>query len=408
MKIIFISEVSSIHAARWINQFKDLDWDIHIFQGIARNNGVCPEFKVGSLYIPFEAPSPNGLVTNLTLPKRFPLQGKLFRVIKRKSYGYQQKLEFDLAESLAELIKKVKPDFLHSLGLNINWQNMMLSVYHARGLLGGLEIPWIYSSWGADLMHYAKLSSAHGDEVMAILQLCDYYISECKRDADLARKNGFRGELLGFLPAFGGVTWKPEEFCAKGAPSSRRTILLKGRDISGGDPQGRAMSVMKAFSLCEDALKGYRIVICHAAPNVINEAAVLRSTTNLDISIIPHLNYESWLRIMGAARILVAATVTDGLPSTLVEAMSLGALPVHSGLSSIQEWIEDSKNGLLIPPENPEAIAEALRRALVDDGLVDRAAIINQAIVEEKLSDRVVKSKAIEMYKHVVEKGRTI
>jgi glycosyltransferase involved in cell wall biosynthesis len=416
MKILYVSELASIHTARWINQFHDQNWDIHIFQGLARNIGVCSEFKVGKFYIPTISPIPHNLPSQITisrnLPSRFASRViRKFKLINRfpkVNLLKQLSGEFALAYSLANVIKTVKPDLIHSLGLNINWENMMLCVSRAYKILGGIDIPWVYSSWGADLMHFPNISPANRDGVQEVLSLCDYHIAECERDARLAREFGFKGELLGYLPAFGGVNWDSSKYKISPKPSDRRTILIKGRDITGGDPQGRALSIMSALALCADALSNYHIVICHAAPSVAHEAAILSATTGLNIQIIPHLDYHSWLRIMGGARLLIAATVTDGLPGTLVEAMAMGTFPIHSGIDSIHEWIKDGENGLLIPPEDPIKIADAIRIALSDDALVDRAAEINERIVAERLSESYVKPKAISLYKYVIEKGRNI
>ncbi|MBN8654298.1 MAG: glycosyltransferase family 4 protein [Anaerolineae bacterium] len=414
MKILFITELASIHAARWINQFQDQNWDIHVFQGLPRSIGVCPEFRVGKFYIPSISPIPNNLPYQLTITNNFLTQiaGRIIRKFNLRGRFPNNNLlkklsgEFALAYSLADVIQTIKPDIIHSLGLNINWENMMISVSRARQILGGFNVPWVYSSWGADLMHFPNISTLHRKGVEEVLSLCDYHISECERDANLAREFGFDGEMLGFLPAFGGVTWDAAQYKIHAHPSQRRTILIKGRDITGGDPQGRALSIMSALALCKEDLLNYRIVICHAAPSVSYEAAILGAVSGLDIQIIPHLDYHSWLRIMGGSRLLIAATVTDGLPGTLVEAMSLGALPVHSGVDSVQEWIQDGVNGLLIPPEDPDKIAQAIRRAVKDDDLVDKAAEINEKIVNEKLSDTYVKPKAVEMYRHAVRRGK--
>jgi len=62
------------------------------------------------------------------------------------------------------------------------------------------------------------------------------------------------------------------------------------------------------------------------------------------------------VEIAGIRRILIAVTASDGLPSTLIEAMSLGVFPIHSGLETVREWINDGYNGLLVPPEDVQAV----------------------------------------------------
>jgi len=59
----------------------------------------------------------------------------------------------------------------------------------------------------------------------------------------------------------------------------------------------------------------------------------------------------------------------DGIPNVLAEAMAMGLPVVSTPISGIPELIEDGKQGLLVPPRDPAALAAALRRLLSDDVL---------------------------------------
>ena len=52
----------------------------------------------------------------------------------------------------------------------------------------------------------------------------------------------------------------------------------------------------------------------------------------------------------------------DGIPNVLVEAMAAGAPVVATNVSGIPELVEHEVNGLLVEPEDPEALADALMR----------------------------------------------
>ena len=65
------------------------------------------------------------------------------------------------------------------------------------------------------------------------------------------------------------------------------------------------------------------------------------------------------------------------------------------------EWLCQGKSGLLVPAEDPAAVAAALRLALADDELVDRAAETNARLAYERLDVSVIKPQVIEMYKRV-------
>jgi glycosyltransferase involved in cell wall biosynthesis len=59
----------------------------------------------------------------------------------------------------------------------------------------------------------------------------------------------------------------------------------------------------------------------------------------------------------------------DGLPNVLVEAASQGLPCISTTVSGITEFLVDGENGLLVEPENPAALAQALARAIGDPGL---------------------------------------
>ncbi len=54
----------------------------------------------------------------------------------------------------------------------------------------------------------------------------------------------------------------------------------------------------------------------------------------------------------------------DGLPTVLLEAMATGLPVVSTALTGIPEIIDHGRNGLLVPPGDPEALAHALARLL--------------------------------------------
>ena len=132
---------------------------------------------------------------------------------------------------------------------------------------------------------------------------------------------------------------------------------------------------MRALVRCRKELDGYTVAICQAQNAVKTCAARLVQTYGLNIEVLPRVEYSTILKHMASSRIFMALTVNDGLPSMLCEAMGLGAFPVHSRIESVEEWVTDGDNGLLVPAEDPQATAQALRRALLDDALVGQAMI---------------------------------
>lgn len=79
----------------------------------------------------------------------------------------------------------------------------------------------------------------------------------------------------------------------------------------------------------------------------------------------------------------------DGIPVVLMEAMA-AAVPVISGrLPAIEELVEHESTGLMVPPGDAQALAEALARILTDDALRARLAAAGRQRVIDEFSEYV-------------------
>ena len=76
--------------------------------------------------------------------------------------------------------------------------------------------------------------------------------------------------------------------------------------------------------------------------------------------------------VWAAVDLHVHATVYDSSPIAIHETMALGLPAVASATGDIPDLIEDGRTGLLVPPGDAEALADAVIRVLTEDGLAAR------------------------------------
>lgn len=391
MRILFVAMGDSVHTARWMGQLRGRGLDIHFFPATAAI--IHPDLKEVTVHSLFRQRS-GDLDASV---KQTGLAWPLSRGRARAQRMAERLLSVaSSAVRLARLIQELKPDIVHSLEM----QHAGYLTLESKKLLQAVPFPpWIYSSWGSDLYYFGRRPE-HRARIKAVLRSCDYYIADCQRDVGLAREFGFEGEVLGVFPGVGGFDLDHMKQLRQTPPvSARRVIVLKG--YHDDNWAGRALVALKALEKCRETLAGYQVLIYSASPQVRHAADDLSRGMGLQFTILPPSPHDEILRWMGRARIAIGVSVTDGTPNSMLEAMLMGAFPIQSDTVSTAEWITSGDNGFLVPPEDPEAIAVAIRRALSDNTLVDRAAEINERITMERIDRSVIQPQVIAMYEKV-------
>jgi glycosyltransferase involved in cell wall biosynthesis len=82
-----------------------------------------------------------------------------------------------------------------------------------------------------------------------------------------------------------------------------------------------------------------------------------------------HQAAERVMELMGGAAATVVPSLIDNCPMVVIESLALGTPVIASAVGGITEMITDGRDGLLLPPQDPGALAGALTRLLGDPAL---------------------------------------
>lgn len=379
MKILLVS-IPNHHFFQWANQLKDSGYEVHWFD-ITDGAGFVNKISWIKQY--------NGWKLKWNFPLRYTLKRLhpwLYNVIERYNTNKVDAV-FD------QVIEKFKPDVVHSFELKLSGLPI-LSTMEKHSV-----IPLIYSSWGSDMFYFEHLGVSK-DEVERFLRRANYMISDCSRDYDLAKRNGFNANFLGVYPGNGGIAFPKNKIRSI---EQRKTITIKGYE----DGVGQAIVVLKALEELPKSFFENKNVVVYSADQSVED--YIKSSTllsSLDIEIFLRSGFvanENLLKIMGRSSIHIASSVSDGMPNALLEAMGMGAFPIQSNPGKVtEEVITHGVNGYLIEsPVDVQEIARLIKEASEAKELRREAQRYNESFIHKRCDRDKLKDKIIRIYSNV-------
>src|SRR5882672_2139034 len=129
-----------------------------------------------------------------------------------------------------------------------------------------------------------------------------------------------------------------------------------------------------------------------------------------------HLEKHVWLPgfrtdVLGCISgfdLFVMSSVTEGLGTSLLDAMAASRPIVATTAGGIPEIVEEGVNGLLVPPRDHHALAQGIVRALSDEALRRRMGEAGFARVNERFTVERMVEKTADVYRRVNSQRSTL
>jgi glycosyltransferase involved in cell wall biosynthesis len=306
LRLCLLAPANSTHTQKWIDYLKGKGYEIHLFSfQFAEIEGVHIHYLAA------------------------PLKTFYFLHIPK----------------IKLLVEKLKPDILHT---------HYASSYGFVGATSGFH-PYIISVWGSDIVEFPKRSPIHRKILKYNLDHADRITATSKMLKRLTKELASSEKKVIRIPF--GVDLN--KFRPESIKNNNKGITLGV--IKRLDPKYGIEYLIKAFALVEKRYSNTRLLIVGDG-SLRSKLKKLSSQLGCDKKIkflgnIPHFQIPKMLNEMD---IFVMPSLQESFGVAALEASACQLPVIASNVGGVPEVILDKKTGLLIPPQDPSAIAEAI------------------------------------------------
>lgn len=404
MKILLIADGRSPITRRWIESMRAVNIEVYLastypcarpeniagfylmpvaFSNFTRRSGTAPAAS------PNMAPPANtkqGLIARFR--GRFMQARYILGPLTLPFYGFK----------LNRVIRKVRPDAVHAL--RIPFEGMLAAQTPA-------SVPLAVSIWGNDLTLHAKGSRLMGRVTSMTLQRADALAADAARDIRLGRIWGFAPEKPTLvIPGNGGISLSDIRLTADEGQSrlgwlpQDHHIIINPRGFRPGSV--RNDTFFKSIPLVLGKAPNTLFLCCSMAgqPEALDWVSRLQIEKN--VVLLPTLQQSDLWPLFERAEASVSVSQHDGTPNSLLEAMSLGCFPIAGDIESVREWITPGVNGILVDPDSPEQLANAILCAIGNPGLRGKAAETNRELIMKRAEKSVVSAELAAFYRQLI------
>ncbi len=305
------------------------------------------------------------------------------------------KYAFGLTGKIAALLRREKPDVLHTHGGVAGLYGRM-----AARKSGVSKV--VHTIHGIHYLHYRNilLRAVYADLERYCSKVTDAVVLVSETDLDTARRLRLArpAKLRLVRNGVDCAGLQTEEFARRAAALS--PALPQGRPLVGTVARlHRQKGVVFLLRAAADILAGRPEGRIIAAGGGELEDELRGEARRLDVDRgFLFLGERSDAReILSRLDVFVLPSLWEGLPLVLIEAAALGRPIVATAVEGSREIIADGETGLLVPPADSAALAAAVRRLLDDPALAARLA----ARARETIPPRFTLEKMVSGYEEI-------
>lgn len=326
-RLALLADASSTHTLKWATAFAHRGWEVHVLS-------LC------------EATIP-GVQVHPLMPPRV---GKV---------GY-----LAASNRVRALVAKLAPDVLHA------------HYATSYGLLGSLTDfhPLVVSVWGSDVYAFPRKSPLHRALLVHNLRRADALTSSSRAMAQETARYA-PGRDIQVIP-FGVV---PESYPLARPPEVPTIGCAKALTSTYGQADLlRALALLVA----RDPARPLRLLLAGDGEDRASLEALGANLGLSDrVSFLGRLAPDAIPAFMGGLSVFAMPSHAESFGVAALEAAACGVPVVASRVGGVPEVVKHEETGLLVPPGDPAALADALGRVLADPGLAARMGAAGRAMV---------------------------
>lgn len=282
--------------------------------------------------------------------------------------------------SIRKAIQKFKPHLIHVMETQNGAYPLSLALDYISQW-GYRKPPVLLTLFGSDIFWFSRFNK-HREKIATVLSQTDYLAMECERDRHLSLELGYNGEFLPISPVGRGISphLMPDVSIGEGE-LARRSIAVKG--YSG--TWGLAHVAIEALGLSNNMLEGLTVEIFSAERGAIRAAKKFLSPKGIKYKIFKKgkLKHSEVLELLRRSILYIGLSRSDGLPSSMLEAMSQGAFPIQTDTACLERWLVDGETGFAVSKPTPQEVSRLVNQALGSTELVKLAKEKNLASIRK-------------------------
>ncbi|MFH1740810.1 MAG: glycosyltransferase family 4 protein [bacterium] len=292
-------------------------------------------------------------------------------------------------------IAKIRPDIMH--GHNITG-------YGYWAALSGFH-PLVLTAWGADVLIQPKQSRLVRSAVRWSLNRADLITTDARDLSDATSR------LLGRSARIVEIQWGVEvsRYRTEPLPEARQRLnpagdflILSMRRMI---PYFNIDRIIGAFAEVHAEIPNTRL-ICFASGPERPHCERLAQDLGLGDSIrfLDWVGEEELIDWLSVCDLFVSIPDVDSTPHSLLMAFAAGLPVIVSDLPAYHEWVTDGENGLLVTPQDENALARAMIELLRDPDKRTRWGYRNRSLVEEKGDRDTEMERLADLYRELIER----
>jgi glycosyltransferase involved in cell wall biosynthesis len=265
------------------------------------------------------------------------------------------------------------------------------------------EILWVVQVRGGPDLIYHETGSSRERLVINVLSNADKIICDSETNYELALKlNASKEKFFGMvISGTGGMDI--QGFRSNLVVNSNNNKKLVVWPKAYETISSKALPVLEGIKIAWEQIKHCEFRFLWVTQEEItvwiqnNYSAELRNS----IKIFPRVSRAESIKHISDADILLSPSLMDGIPNTLLEAMTLDTIPIVSPLESIMSLVNEPGNVYFARNLYPTEIAQALIASLSDPAGNLVRIQNNLSIIKEKYDREIIKDKVINFYENL-------